>query len=138
MESLLATVEVARLEVRKVSSMSELEDLVYNMEINDVLKPKTQIRPWIEKQYRNSRGFEIGTFSFTLLSTTMKQQSDHWTSIARGYISDVVTMTHKFISKALDIVCPDDRVRRDLMSALMDRLLSRYKNAIDKVLTLTS
>lgn len=124
---------MARLKVRKVGDMPDLEDLVHNMEINDVVRPKNRINSWIERQYRDSRGFEIGTFSFTLLSTTMKQQSEHWTSITHGYISDVVTMTHKFILKALEIACPDGRVRRNLMSILMDKLLSRYRNTVDKV-----
>ncbi|KAE8549699.1 hypothetical protein EYB25_008223 [Talaromyces marneffei] len=133
MDDFLAPAEVAKLEIRKVSDVPDLEDLLHNMEIHDVITPRTQIRSWIENQYRNSRGFEIGTLNVTLISTTMKQQSDHWTSIAHGYISDVVTMTHRFILTALDIACPDDRVRRNLMSVLMERLLDRYKNAIDKV-----
>lgn len=131
--SLWADFTGARLKARKISDMPDLEDLVHNMEINDVVTPKDDINSWIEKQYRDSRGFEIGTFSFTLLSTTMKQQSEHWTSITHGYIGDVVTMTHQFILKALEIACPDDRVRCNLMSVLMDKLLGRYRNAIDKV-----
>ncbi|KAF3407828.1 Interferon-induced GTP-binding protein Mx2 [Talaromyces pinophilus] len=130
---LFADLGAANLEVRKVSDMPDLEDLVHDMEINDVVTPKSRINSWIERQYRDSRGFEIGTFSFTLLSTTMKQQSEHWTSITHGYINDVVTMTHQFILKALEIACPDDRVRCNLMSILMDKLLGRYRNAIDKV-----
>lgn len=132
-DNLWASVRMARLETRKVSDVPDLEDLFHNMEMNEVKTPRDHIRSWIDKQYRDSRGFEIGTFNFTLLSTTMKQQSDHWISITHGYISDVVTMTHKFIVKALEIACPDDRVRCNLMSILMDKLLGRYKSAIDKV-----
>jgi hypothetical protein len=33
------------------------------------------IHSWIEELYRASRGFEIGTFNDTLLSTRMKSQS---------------------------------------------------------------
>lgn len=113
--------------------MPDLEDLVHNMEINNVVTSKDDINSWIEKQYRDSRGFEIRTFSFILLSTTIKQQSEHWTSITHGYIGDVVTMTHQFILKALEIACPDDWVRCNLMSVLMDKLLGQYRNVIDKV-----
>jgi hypothetical protein len=132
-ESTCAVVGVEHLKIRKISDTPDLRDLVHNMETDKVDAPESHIHSWIEKQYRESRGFEIGTFSSTLLAMTMKQQSDKWPSIAHGYISDVVTMTHRFILKALDTACPDGRVRRNLISVLMDRILGRYEDAITKV-----
>ncbi|EED22526.1 dynamin, putative [Talaromyces stipitatus ATCC 10500] len=97
-ESARAVARVEHLKIRKTSDMPDLEVLVHSMETDRVVTPRSHIHSWIEKQYRDSRGFEIGTFSSTLLATTMKQQSDKWTSIARAYIRYhlcPVTMSHR-------------------------------------------
>lgn len=123
------------LKLRQVWGIPDLEDLTGHLtEEKTVVQPPTHnIDSWIKEQYRNSRGFEIGTFNSSLLATIMKSQSEKWVSIAHDYISDVITMTHLFISKALEVVYPNGYVRRKLMSKLMDELLARYKEAMDKV-----
>lgn len=117
---------------RKTNSLPDLEEIL--REPVEVPQPLNEdIQAWIQKQYRSSRGFEIGTFNFTLLSTLMKKQSMKWISFAHGYISDVITMVHGFILKALKSVCHDDRVCRNLLSVMMDSLLEKYKKAMEKV-----
>jgi hypothetical protein len=59
----------------------------------------------------------------------MKGQSKKWDSIAHGYISDVVTMAHNFVTDLFRYTCLDERVRVGLASILMDGLLERYKKA---------
>lgn len=59
----------------------------------------------------------------------MKKQSTKWTALALGYTSDVITMIHNFIVGVLERVCPDDRVRENLLSVLMGDLIKRYKEA---------
>lgn len=66
------------------------------------------ISRWIEKLYCDSRGFEIGTFNPCLLSSLMKKQPARWPTLAEGYISDIITIVHTFIRKALCRVCLRD------------------------------
>lgn len=121
-------------ESRKLDISSDLEDILPLEEGGSLCRPQDdEIYGWIEKQYRSSRGFEIGTFNCTLLSTIIKQQSRKWKSIAYGYISDIITITHRFTLKALSLACPDERVCQNLLSVLMDQLVERYASAIDKV-----
>lgn len=118
--------------VRKKDNLPELEDILYDQET----VPRSSdedILSWIEKLYRNSRGFEIGTFDSSFLPTIMKRQTTKWTSFALGYISDVIVTVHNFIVRVLKSVCPDDRVRRNLLSVFMDDLVNKYKKAVEGV-----
>jgi hypothetical protein len=63
----------------------------------------------------------------------MKKQSSKWTSVANGYIGDVIIIVHSYITSGLSQVCPDGRVYEKLLSFLMDKLIERYQSAIDKV-----
>ena len=54
-----------------------------------------------------------------------------WNMLATGYISDVVNIVHKFTVTLLSAICCDDRVKRELISELLDELLLRYKNGVD-------
>jgi hypothetical protein len=120
------------LATRKVDPMPDIEDIL--PESGEIAHPlRGDICSWIEKQYRGSRGFEIGTFNFVLLSTIMKKQSSKWTSLANGYISDVMANVHGFILREINLACPDARVCHNLLSILMDNLLERYKKAVDEV-----
>ncbi|KAK6810758.1 hypothetical protein RU639_013520 [Aspergillus parasiticus] len=120
------------LATRKVEPLPDIEDIL--PESGEIAHPlRGDICSWIEKQYRGSRGFEIGTFNFVLLSTIMKKQSSKWTSLANGYIGDVIAIVHGFILRALNLACPDARVCHNLLSILMDNLLARYKEAVNEV-----
>lgn len=57
----------------------------------------------------------MGTFNPALLSAIMKKQSTKWTVLALGYASDVIAMIHNFIVHVLERVCPDGRVRDNLL-----------------------
>lgn len=122
------TKDIEHVVARKKKNLAELEDILYDQEI--LYPPRDEdILDWIEGLYRRSRGFEIGTFNPALLSTIMKKQSTKWTALALGYTSDVITMVHNFIVGVLERVCPDDRVRENLLSVLMGDLIKRYKEA---------
>lgn len=88
---------------------------------------------WLTKLYKSSRGFELGTFDSGLIAMTMKTQSSKWEGLALGYISDVITMAHTFITNLLQLICLDARVREGLMSVMMDDLMAKYKAALDNV-----
>ncbi|KAH8430047.1 uncharacterized protein LDX57_007718 [Aspergillus melleus] len=120
------------LATRMLEDISGIEDIL--PQAVEVAQPfRNDIRSWIERQYRGSRGFEIGTFNSALLPTIMKKQSTKWTSIATGYIGDIITMVHGFILRALSLACADTSVCHNLLSMIMDRLLGKYQNAISQV-----
>ncbi|KAJ5186301.1 hypothetical protein N7449_011065 [Penicillium cf. viridicatum] len=114
------------------TSVEDLDDILH---ISEPVEPsiKSGILPWIETVYSNSRGFEIGTFNHTLLSTLMKKQSIKWSVLAWGYISDIIGVVHEFIRKALEIVSKDTQMSSKIMSLLMDDLVEKYKHAMSTV-----
>jgi hypothetical protein len=63
----------------------------------------------------------------------MKKQSLKWISLANGYIGDIITIVHDYITKGLRQVCTDGKVSENLLSFLKDKLLERYQSAIDDV-----
>lgn len=50
-----------------------------------------------------------------------------------GYINDVIVMVHKFITILLEHICPDNIVRGELMTVLMEKLAVQYRKAIEHV-----
>lgn len=63
----------------------------------------------------------------------MKLQSGKWQSLALGYISDIVVITHRFVTDLLDVLCPISRVRHGIESLLMDSLIEKYSKAVSHV-----
>jgi hypothetical protein len=117
---------------RNTKTHSDIEDILPDTE--QLSFPENQgILEWLTKVYRASRGFELGTFDPSLLAITMREQSKKWNGIALGYISDAVTIVHKFVTELFGLICLDERVRDGLISILMDGLLERYKNAVAQV-----
>lgn len=96
-------------------------------------KPDGDIMAWIEHMYRRSRGVELGTFGSGLLASAFREQSKKWEPITRLYLSRIIYIIHSFIMKALREVCPDERVRTELESSIIEDVLARYKHAMDQV-----
>lgn len=97
-------------------------------------RPKSaEILKWLSETFVESRGFELGNFSPSLLGTTMKAQSTKWDDLAFGFISDIVYITDCFIVKLLSLVCPDNRTFDRLKEMLVDELQVRYKKAFEQV-----
>ncbi|SMY28870.1 unnamed protein product [Zymoseptoria tritici ST99CH_1A5] len=114
--------------------------LEFNVEgIEEVLYPDTEIKmpkplgmeTWLKGVFQGNRGFELGTFNTTILSTAMKQQSEKWTAITRGFLSDIIVMVHRFITAALGVVCRDQDIRVALENTLSEDLMKRYLAAIE-------
>ena len=120
------------LEVRQVQDHPDLGDLVQAP--GKLPEPQRgSIHGWLKEVYRGARGFELGTLNSSLLAVTMKRQSRKWTSLALGYIADIVTLTHHFVTDLLRVVCPVERVQLGVMSLLSDHLLEKYRSAIAHV-----
>jgi hypothetical protein len=88
---------------------------------------------WLKDVYRQSRGFELGTFDASLLAVTLKRQSVKWRELALGYISDIITMVHAFVKDLLQHITPNENVRMGIESLLMDELEKKYQNAMSHV-----
>ncbi|CAG8945706.1 unnamed protein product [Penicillium salamii] len=117
---------------RKVKDIPEIQDIL--PESSSVSPPLSHdICSWIGDEYRQSRGFEIGTFNHVLLSSLMKKQSLKWISLANGYIGDIITIVHGYITNGLRQICTDRKVSEKLLSFLMGKLRERYQSAIDEV-----
>ncbi|KAJ5493353.1 hypothetical protein N7539_002099 [Penicillium diatomitis] len=88
------------------------------------------INSWISQLYRDSKGFEIGTFNHNLLSTLMRRQSAKWPALVHGYVSDIIVYVHTFLQKALLASCSDRQLSTNVLSLMMDELVERYRRAI--------
>lgn len=117
-------------QVRHTEADPELDDILHDN--HQVQLPKgTGIIPWLEKAYTNSRGFGLETFDQSLISVVWKKQCTNWDDLALGYVSDIVSLVHSFISTLISVICDDQRVQSALMSALMDGLTDRYTKSMD-------
>ncbi|KAJ5116023.1 hypothetical protein N7456_000371 [Penicillium angulare] len=120
---------VNKVSSRKDKGHSDVEEILHDP--IDVERPVSGgIHKWIQTIHEESRGFEIGTFNYSLLSTLMKEQSSKWPAITQGYISDMISMVHRFIQRALDVVCKDKNIAMGIMANLMDDLMYRYQESI--------
>ena len=117
-------------QVRHTEADPDLDDILH--EDCQVPLPKgTGIIPWLEEAYINSRGFGLGTFDPSLIPVIWKEQSFNWDDLALGYVSDIVSLVHKFIYALISAICDDQRVQSALMSTLMDGLTDRYTKSMD-------
>ena len=123
---------IESINTRKVADSPELDEILHEAENLPPCKEQG-INQWLKTVYESSRGFGLGTFDSSILAATMKKQSSKWTGLALGYVSDVVVITHTFITKLLASICAEEHVTRELVSALMDGLVPRYVKALDQV-----
>ena len=86
--------------------------------------PRSQdIMVWIEREYKSSRGFELGTFDPSILPTLFQTQSTNWEGLATRYISNVIRSVHRFCSVLLGLLCTEERIKTTLWSFSTDELL---------------
>jgi hypothetical protein len=119
-------------------SMVSTRKFDITVELNDGLLGPEHISPpveddiysWLEAEYLDSRGFELGTFNSSLLPTVMKRQSNKWGSIALGYVSDIIALVNACIFSVLTDLCHDGRMSRGLLAIMTDDLQKKYANAI--------
>lgn len=110
-------------------------------ELSDVIQESWQcplpldddIFDWIERKYKESRGFELGTFNPSILSTLFQDQTSKWAGLTEGYISDAISSVHKFIDALLSALCSDEQVKLNLWTFMLDELIGRYKKTMEHV-----
>ncbi|KAL8699129.1 MAG: hypothetical protein Q9201_006178 [Fulgogasparrea decipioides] len=115
---------------RHFEDPDDLDDILLNEEIH--ANPRHGIVGWLKEIYTASRGFELGTFNASLVNIVWREQCSKWDNLALGYTSDIVSLTHNFICTLLKEICEDDRVKKTLLSMMMDKLTERYKRALDQ------
>ncbi|KAI4095376.1 MAG: hypothetical protein LQ344_001674 [Seirophora lacunosa] len=115
---------------RETSNPPNLDDLLFNERIHAT--PQDGIIEWLHDVYNESRGFEIGTFNASLVPIMWKKQSSKWKDLALGYTSDIISISHNYIHDLLEEICEDDRIRKNLLAIMMDKLIERYQQAIDQ------
>ena len=116
---------------RRVKTVPELNDVLHEDEVLE--NPGTGIMDWLERLFKTSRGFELGTFDAAVVPAMWREQSVKWDDLALGYVSDVVALVHDFTVDLLKTICDDERVTQGLVSLLMGHLTTRYNLAIDHV-----
>ncbi|KAK2800258.1 hypothetical protein FQN51_006166 [Onygenales sp. PD_10] len=120
------------IDVRLIADPGGLDDILYHPKVLDEACEE-DIASWLNTTFVTCRGFDIGTFNPSLLSTIIKKQTSKWESLSLGYISDMICAVHRFILEILRSICTDRRVRHNLLSIVMDRLLVIYERARDQV-----
>ena len=113
-------------------SYPELTDILPNVS-DSVSPPSDNIIEWIEREYKSSRGFELGTFNPSILPTLFQELSRKWQVLAGIYVSNVIGSIHHFCYVVLARLCTEERVMTALWSLLMDGLLQRYRKTVEHV-----
>ncbi|KAF2806327.1 vacuolar sorting protein VPS1, dynamin [Mytilinidion resinicola] len=118
------------LDVRTVKDHPDIEDLIH---VNTSVPPPSDddILEWIDKLYRDSRGFELGTFDANILGVTLKEQAANWRDLALGYVSDVIALVHGFVVDVIQRIAPSRRVSEGIKSLLLDDLTEMYRRAVN-------
>ncbi|RAL12437.1 dynamin family protein [Aspergillus homomorphus CBS 101889] len=115
---------------RKSPHVEDLEDIL--IDLGQVEKPLRQgIHEWLRDEYHSSRGFELNTFSTTMLANVFRKQTIKWESVALGYLSDIIVTVHKFIMRNLELCLSDKRVFRNLVPFIMFDLMNSYRGAME-------
>ena len=76
---------------RTISTPPGLIDLEL-LQDNEALGPTSFVPPtaWVEKLWRQSRAFELGTFQPSIIAAMMQVQAEKWRPLAAGYVSDII------------------------------------------------
>ncbi|PLB39905.1 dynamin family protein [Aspergillus candidus] len=117
---------------RTTEDIEELTEILHESTL-ERYPNRSGIYQWLTEVFHLSRGFEMGTFNPSILAEVFRKQSAKWPNFALGYISDVITLVHRFILKALELSCVNQRVCDRLKARLINDLLSKYRNAMKMV-----
>ena len=85
---------------------------------------------WIKKVFESSRGFVLGTFEPAILPLLFKDQTINWRVLVMTYMNCVIFYVHRFCKTLLSDLCPDQRVKRNLWSLLVEELTNVYRRTI--------
>ena len=101
-------------------------------------EPAEDIMEWIGMVRLGSHGMELGTFGPTMLANAFHEQSQKWPAMTEQYIGKVILTVHRFFHKALELACPEPRIREKLKPIILDELLDRYSEGKKQAMTLVA
>ncbi|OQE46713.1 hypothetical protein PENCOP_c001G00565 [Penicillium coprophilum] len=73
----------------------------------------------------------MGTFQTSLLSTIMNKQSEKWTELALGYVSDVIDIMHTFNLKVLREAMDQVRMVLDVERMNLMMLDNKFQETLE-------
>ena len=118
----------------EIDDCAEL-DSILNPEII-VQQPNVDIMRWIKQLNIQSRGMNLGTFSPEMLAEFFTDQSRQWPAMVEVYMNEVVRLIHHFMIKALNFICPDEDITKNIWSAILEPVLQKYKSGVEQALLL--
>ncbi|KAJ5718248.1 Dynamin [Penicillium malachiteum] len=117
---------------RKLPDIPDIQEILEDP--TSVPAPRSfGIHTWIDQAYSNSRGFEIGTFNPTIVSTLFREQTAKWPVLSMGYVNDIIIIIHQFIVRILNEICIDKDIAASMISLIMDELTDCYRLAQGQV-----
>ncbi|PSN58650.1 hypothetical protein BS50DRAFT_64793 [Corynespora cassiicola Philippines] len=115
-----------------ISEYPELDDILHHHQRQES-QITEDILSWIERIYKSSRGFELGTFDPAISPFLFNQQTINWEHLAMDYINDVILHIHRFCHRLLSHVCTEERVRNNLWTVLVREILPIYQKTIKQI-----
>ncbi|KAI1521359.1 hypothetical protein PtrSN001C_012268, partial [Pyrenophora tritici-repentis] len=94
--------------------------------------PQKGIMKWIKTIHQSSRGLDLGSLGHGVLPSVFREQSAKWEMIAKQYLSKIILFVHRFILKALEVVCADTQVLQLVSSAIIVELCAKYKDGMNQ------
>jgi Dynamin central region/Dynamin family len=128
-DKLRALLEKARVDDVTPGEFAELGDIIV-LPPHRTTKPRDDFSAWINDVYLQSRGLDLGTFNANLVSTAFAEQSRKWGDMTKIYMTRVIITLHRFIAAALRSICPEERTRGQLWTAILESIVERYKIAM--------
>jgi Dynamin central region/Dynamin family len=113
---------------------SELDDLVHAG--SEVHSSYRDITEWLTTVYRANRGFELGTFNPSIVSTIFGKFTSNWQPLTELYVVNSIKIVHRFSHEVLEHFSADERVCNALWEALVDDFKQQYRKARDHALFL--
>ncbi|KAH8889157.1 hypothetical protein GQ53DRAFT_723336 [Thozetella sp. PMI_491] len=120
--------------IAKIDKYPELSNIV----TEQIYIEETQdgVMEWIKVLYLQSRGMDLGGVSPDLLSFAFTEQSRQWKNMARAYMGEAIRLIHQFMDMALQSVCADDEIAKEVWSAVIEPVLERYNAGLEQALLL--
>ena len=91
------------------------------------------LRDWLENEYRQSRGFELGTFNPSILPNIFGKVTCNWELLTMQYLESAVKIVHGFSRQALRFYIPDEKVSSELWAVLLDDFRAQYSRAREQL-----
>lgn len=66
-----------------------------------------------------------------MIPTTFREQAKKWSDLTLAHVSNAILVVHHFIRETVRVACPEEQVRVELWSFLLEELTECYRRAMD-------